>query len=91
MARKTGLQLVAAIGAAAVVGLVGFGSAPASACNRIDGCNWEEINENREMMASGAMEEAMRAGQANIEAYRSLLRREEEYRAWQQGNVRRRR
>ena len=85
MSWKMGLRLTAAI--VAVAGLAGLGSAPASACNRIDGCNWEAINQNRDMMASGRMDEAMRAGQDNIEAYRSLLRREQEYRARQQGTV----
>ncbi|PZU94811.1 MAG: hypothetical protein DI527_02395 [Chelatococcus sp.] len=84
MLRKTALRLAAAIFAAAA-GLPGLGGAPAEACNRIDGCNWETINQNRDMMASGRMDDAMRTGQDNIAAFRELLRREQEYRAWQQG------
>lgn len=68
------------VGLMVATAAVALGGGTASACNRIDGCNWEEINQNREMMATGKMQEAMREGQSNIDAFRLHLQREREFR-----------
>lgn len=47
-------------------------SAEAAACNRIDGCTREVTAESYEMMHDGRMAEGMRAGQANIDAFRRM-------------------
>lgn len=71
-----------AAGLAAASALIGFGAAPASACNRTDGCARDVINENYSMMVDGRNDAAMRAGQANVEAYRAFVRRQQQ---WQGG------
>lgn len=49
-----------------------IGLRPAAACNRTAGCAMDSFQESYDMMHSGKMTEAMRAGQDNIEAFRRL-------------------
>ncbi len=62
-----------AIAAALVLAAFGGGAGitAASACNRMDGCIHEFQNENYGMMHDGRMDEIMRSGAANVEAFRS--------------------
>lgn len=49
-----------------------IGSRPAAACNRLAGCTMDVLHESYEMMHTGKMNEAMRADQDNIDAFRRL-------------------
>lgn len=53
------------------------GSGPAASCNRTAGCVMDSFEESYQMMRSGKMSEAMRAGQDNIEAFRRLREAEQ--------------
>lgn len=46
------------------------GSQPATACNRTAGCAMDVLLEGYDVMHDGRMAENMRAGQANVEAFR---------------------
>lgn len=48
------------------------GNGAAFACNRTAGCAMDVMQESHDMMQSGAMHDAMEAGQANIEAFRAM-------------------
>ncbi|RDJ27236.1 hypothetical protein DWF00_09605 [Bosea caraganae] len=48
------------------------GKGEAFACNRTAGCAMDVFQESYDMKQSGAMRDAMEAGQANIEAFRAL-------------------
>lgn len=54
------------------VALLLLSGSEAAACNRIDGCTREFTSESYEMMHDGRMAEGMRAGQANIDAFRRM-------------------
>jgi hypothetical protein len=43
---------------------------PAAACNRINGCTMDVLLEGHDMMHDGRMNENMREGQENIQAFR---------------------
>lgn len=45
-------------------------SKPAAACNRLNGCTMDVLLEDQAMMKDGRMTDAMRTGQANIQAFR---------------------
>lgn len=64
-----------------MVGMIAYATSlrPAAACNRTAGCAMDNFQENYEMMHTGKMTEAMRAGQENIEAFRRLKEAEQ---AW---------
>lgn len=55
---------------------------PAFGCNRTAGCAMDNFQENYDMMHSGKMSDAMRAGQANIDAFRRFREAEQ---AWVAG------
>lgn len=55
---------------------------PAFGCNRTAGCAMDSFQESYDMMHSGKMTEAMRAGQDNIDAFRRFREAEQ---AWVAG------
>lgn len=44
----------------------------AFACNKINGCVYDNMYENYDMMHSGGMAAAIEAGRENVEAFRAL-------------------
>jgi len=61
-------------------GFIGFpGPNEAFACNKTSGCVLDVSRENHSMRRDGRAEEAIRAGRANVEAFRSLQEREKAY------------
>jgi hypothetical protein len=67
------------LGAAAAIALlsVAAGSSPALACTKSTGCTYDVLYEDYKMMHDGRMEEAMKAGRANMEAFRALREAEQ--------------
>lgn len=63
--------LVGTISATAALA-VSSGHDAAFACNRTAGCAMDVLLEDYQMKRDGRMDEAMRAGRANIEAFRAL-------------------
>ncbi|KRE23783.1 hypothetical protein ASE66_00475 [Bosea sp. Root483D1] len=62
-----------ALAASAIIALsASLPAGPAAACNRMDGCIHDTQLENYGMMHDGRMGAAMRSGEANIEAFRSM-------------------
>lgn len=62
------------------VGFIGsFGQSDAFACNKTSGCVLDVSREDYSMRRDGRAEEAIRAGRANVEAFRSLQEAEKAY------------
>ncbi len=65
-------MVAGALGALFIAAFGGsVGISPAFACNRMDGCVHEFQNENYGMMHDGRIDEMMRSGADNVEAFRS--------------------
>lgn len=62
------------VGTVVAIGFLALslGGRPAFACNRTAGCVMDSLQEDYGMMRDGRMDEAMKAGRENVEAFRAL-------------------
>jgi hypothetical protein len=67
------------VGTAATIVLLGVAAVqtPASACSKSNGCTQDVQNEDYKMMHDGRMNEAIKEGQANMEAFRAMREAEQ--------------
>jgi hypothetical protein len=67
------------LGASSAIALLGIAASPspASACTKSTGCTYDVLYEDYKMMHDGRMDEAMKAGRANMEAFRAMREAEQ--------------
>lgn len=71
------IKLIAVVAVAMIA--LGAQANTAFACNKINGCMYDYMYENYDMMRDGDMDKAMAEGRANVEAFRVLQERERRY------------